>query len=75
MGEKLNFRILDFSLENKRILASHSVIFKKELEAERKRSAASTKKIMKKMENEKQKSTLGDLDSLVALKDDVKSSK
>ena len=48
VGEKLNFRILDFSLENKRILASHSVIFKKELEAERKRSAASTKKIMKK---------------------------
>ncbi|MAU37262.1 MAG: 30S ribosomal protein S1 [Flavobacteriales bacterium] len=75
VGEKLNFRILDFSLENKRILASHSVIFKKELEAERKRSAASTKKMMKKMENEKQKSTLGDLDSLVALKDDVKSSK
>jgi small subunit ribosomal protein S1 len=74
-GEKLDFRILDFSKENKRILASHTVIFKKELEEERKRSAASTKKVMKKMENEKQRSTLGDLDSLVALKQDVKPTK
>ena len=75
LGEKLDFRILDFSKENKRILASHTVIFKKELEEERKRSAASTKKVMKKMEDEKQRSTLGDLDSLVALKQDVKSTK
>jgi small subunit ribosomal protein S1 len=74
-GEILKFRILEFSKENKKVLASHTVIFKKELEAERKKSAASTKKVMKKMEDEKQHSTLGDLDSLAALKEDIESKK
>jgi len=75
VGDTLNFRILEFSKENKKILASHTVIFKKELEAERKKSDASTKKVMKKMEDEKQHSTLGDLDSLAALKEDIESKK
>jgi small subunit ribosomal protein S1 len=75
VGDTLNFRILEFSKENKKILASHTVIFKKELEAERKKSAASTKKVIKKMEDEKQHSTLGDLDSLAALKEDIESKK
>jgi small subunit ribosomal protein S1 len=75
VGEKLNFRILEFSKENKKILASHTAIFKQELEAERKKSAASTKNVMRKLEDDKQKSTLGDLDSLAALKKDVESNK
>ena len=60
IGEKLDFRILEFSKENKKILASHTSIFKKELEAERRKSAASTKKIMKEMESKEQQSTLRD---------------
>ena len=75
VGEKLNFRILDFSKENKKILASHAAIFKQELEDERKKSAAATKKVMQRMENDKQQSTLGDLDTLAALKDDIESNK
>jgi len=75
VGEKLDFRILDFSKENKKILASCTAIFKKELENERKKSAASTKRVMRRMEEHKQKSTLGDLDSLAALKEDIKSDK
>ena len=73
VGERLDFRILEFSKENKKILASHSAIFKQQRESERKKSASNTKKVMKKMEVDKQKSTLGDLDSLAALKDDVES--
>ncbi|MEC7646021.1 MAG: 30S ribosomal protein S1 [Bacteroidota bacterium] len=73
VGEVLDFRILEFSKENKKILASHTSIFKKNHESERKKSAAATKKAMKKMEDDKQKSTLGDLDSLAALKDNVES--
>ena len=73
--EKLNFRILEFSKENRKILASHSVIFKKELEDERKRLAESTKKVMKRMEEDKQQSTLGDLESLSSLKEDLDSDK
>ena len=73
VGDVLNFRILEFSKENKKILVSHTIIFKEEFEAERKRSVAATKKVIKQMEDDKQKSTLGDLDSLAALKDDVES--
>ena len=70
-----SFRILDFSKENRRILASHTVIFSEELEAERKKSVAKTKKVMQKLEDDKQHSTLGDLDSLAALKQDLESKK
>jgi len=75
VGETLDFRILEFSKENKKILASHTAIFKQELDAERKKSAAATKKVMKKLEDDKQKSTLGDLDSLAALKENAASNK
>jgi len=67
VGETLTVRVLEFSKENKKILVSHTAIFKEELEVERKKSAASAKKVMKKLEDDKQHSTLGDLDSLVAL--------
>ena len=75
VGETLSFRILEFSTENKRILASHTSIFKEELEAERKKTASSNKKIMKKLESDKQQSTLGDLDSLASLKNDIENKK
>jgi small subunit ribosomal protein S1 len=68
LGETLSFRILEFSKENKKILVSHTAIFKAELELERKKSASSAKKVMKKLEVDKKQSTLGDLDSLAALK-------
>jgi len=70
-GEKLSFRILEFSKENKKILVSHTAIFKADLEVERKKSASSAKKVMKKLESDKKHSTLGDLDSLAALKKDL----
>jgi small subunit ribosomal protein S1 len=71
VGETLSFRILEFSKENKKILVSHTAIFKAELEVERKKSASSAKKVMKKLESDKKLSTLGDLDSLAALKKDL----
>jgi small subunit ribosomal protein S1 len=67
VAETLTVRVLEFSKENKKILVSHTVIFKEELEVERKKSAASAKNVMKKLEDDKKHSTLGDLDSLVAL--------
>ena len=75
VGESLTFRVLEFSKENKKILVSHTAIFKEELEAERKKAAASAKKVMKKLEDDKQQSTLGDLDSLAALKKDLENDK
>ena len=71
IGEVAHFRVLEFSKENRRILVSHTAIFKEAVESEKKKSAASTKKVMKKLEDKKQQSTLGDLDSLADLKKDL----
>ena len=75
VGETLSFRIIEFSKENKKILGSHTITFKEELENERKKQVVSQKKVMKKLEDEKQQSTLGDLDELAALKDDLEADK
>ena len=58
-GEILKFQILDFSKENKKILASHKATFKASVK--NKSKSISSKKVMKKMEEDKQQSTLGDL--------------
>ena len=70
-GEVLNFQILDFSKENKKILASHTATYRGSVK--NKTKSNSSKKVMKKMEEDKQQSTLGDLDSLAALKEDLES--
>jgi small subunit ribosomal protein S1 len=68
MGETLQFRILEFSKENKKILVSHTAILKQVTETKEKKSVASTKKVIKKLEKNKKQSTLGDLDQLSDLK-------
>ena len=75
VGETLSFRILELSIENKKILASHSLTFKEEQQAVKKKAKNETKQVMKKLEDTKQQSTLGDLDSLAALKEDLDSNK
>jgi len=70
----LSFRILEFSKENKKILVSHTSIFKDEEKVDKKKTAASTKKAIKKLETDNKQSTLGDLDELSALKSDLKKS-
>ena len=61
-GEEVSFKIIEFNKEFKRVVASHTSIFK---EQERKNLKKSTKHI-KATNNEK--TTLGDLDALVDLK-------
>ena len=73
VGDSLMFRILEFSKENKKILASHTITFKEELEAARKKAEKKAEKVIKKLEDDKQQSTLGDLESLANLKKDLDS--
>ena len=74
-GEQLSFRIIEFSKENRKILASHSLTFQEKELAEKKERKKTKKKefekITAKLESEKQKSTLGDLDELNALKENL----
>ncbi|MGC6428579.1 MAG: 30S ribosomal protein S1 [Flavobacteriales bacterium] len=68
VGEKLTFRVLEFHKDSQKIIISHTVIFK-EVQEEQKRQT--TNKIQK-VQQSQQKSTLGDMDELIALKESMK---
>ena len=67
VGEKLTFRVLEFQKDSQKIIASHTVIFK-EVKME---EAKKTKKNVVKVQQSQQKSTLGDMDELIALKESM----
>jgi len=66
-GDKLLFRILEFSKENKKILVSHSLTYSDEKNEIKK----SNTKAIKKIQEDQKQSTLGDLDGLSSLKKDL----
>jgi small subunit ribosomal protein S1 len=70
-GENLEFKVLEFSKEEKRILLSHSSVWNKEAEQPKVKKASPGKKgnTLDKINQEVEKSTLGDLSALSALKD------
>ena len=73
--EKLNFKVIEFNKESKRIILSHSRIFEDEAKAAEKAEAKkATKRAPKKAAEEVaapaiEKTTLGDLEELAALKE------
>ena len=74
--EKLNFKVIEFNKESKRIILSHSRIFEDEAKATEKAEAKkATKRAPKKAAEEEaaapaiEKTTLGDLEELAALKE------
>ena len=67
VGEKLKFRVLEFQKDSQKIIVSHTVIFKEVKMAEAKK----TKKNVTKVQQSQQKSTLGDMDELIALKESM----
>ena len=71
VGEELDFKVLEFSKENKKILVSHTSTFKEAEEKAKKSAAKTTKKVVEKIQKTQQKSTLGDLNVLSDLKDDI----
>lgn len=73
-GETLEFKVLDFSKDDKRIMLSHTSVWDKAAEqpkATGKKPVGGGKKgnTLDKINKEVEKSTLGDLDALSALKD------
>ncbi|HIE73855.1 MAG TPA: 30S ribosomal protein S1 [Flavobacteriales bacterium] len=71
VGEELDFKVLEFSKENKKILVSHTDTLKQAEKKAKKSSAKKTKKAVEKIQETQQKSTLGDLDVLSSLKEDI----
>lgn len=75
--EKLDFKVLEFNKSTKRIVLSHSKLFeetKKEEPRERVDSESdSTQKAVKKLKANLEKTTLGDISELAALKSEMES--
>ena len=75
VDEKLSFKVIEFNKAAKRIILSHSRIFEDEKKgansAEKKSQAKATKKIVKKVKDNIEITTLGDIAELSALRDQM----
>ena len=79
IDEKLQFKVIEFNKSSKRIILSHSRIFEDAKKVEEKGSAkssvsseeAETKKATKKLKSSLEKTTLGDISELAALKEEM----
>ena len=75
LNETLKFRVIEFSKENKKILVSHTASFREGMIEQKKKKLAKTNEAVKDIQESQHQSTLGDLDSLNALKDDLEKNK
>ena len=80
LEEKLQFKVIEFNKEAKRIILSHSRVFEDAAKAEEKAEKKAAKKSSKKEEapmiqNQAASTTLGDIDALAALKEQLEGKK
>lgn len=83
LDEKLSFKVIEFNKDAKRIILSHSRIFEDAAKAEEraeKKAASNAKKATKRVEtpaiqNQAASTTLGDIDALAALKEQLENKK
>ncbi len=75
VDEKLEFKVVDFSKENKKIVLSHRKVYEdvkfSEESAKRKEKTKSSQKSTKKLKNIAEKTTFGDIEELAALKSEM----
>ena len=78
VDETLDFKVIEFSKDNKKILVSHTKTWQDQVRAEKERDASdkankdkAAKKVVKKIKDNLEKTTLGDLEILANLKSDM----
>mgnify|MGYP003369591598 FL=1 len=78
VDETLDFKVIEFSKENKKIILSHSRIWEDKQNAateaetaEKEKAAKNTKRAVKQINDNVERTTLGDLDVLAALKENL----
>ena len=78
VDETLDFKVIEFSKENKKIILSHSRIWEDKLNAaaevetaEKEKAAKNTKRAVKQINDNVERTTLGDLDVLATLKENL----
>ncbi len=76
VDETLDFKVIEFSKENKKIIVSHARTHEAEKQGSEEKESKSeeAKKAVKKVKDNLEKSTLGDLDVLANLKSDMEES-
>ena len=67
-GDFLPFRVIEFNKNSRKIVLSHTILFKEALAAEKVATKKATDKKMKDVNSKVEKSTLGDIDALAELK-------
>ena len=67
-GETVKFRVIEFNKGSRKIILSHTILFKEALAAEKAAEKKATAKSMKAVQSKVEKSTLGDIDALADLK-------
>ncbi|OFY24653.1 MAG: 30S ribosomal protein S1 [Bacteroidetes bacterium GWF2_33_38] len=72
--EKLDFKVIEFSKEGKKIIVSHSRVFEDVQRAESQATKTKTEKAVKNMKDKLEKTTLGDISELAALKSEMEES-
>jgi small subunit ribosomal protein S1 len=75
VGETLEFRVTEFSKEDKRIVLSHTATFREEKNKTPKKKPGGTRSTVSKINQDIQKDTLGDLEALSALKEQMEGDK
>jgi small subunit ribosomal protein S1 len=71
-GDYLKFRVIEFNKNSRKIILSHTVLFKENIASERETEKKNTEKKIKSVQSKIEKSTLGDIDSLADLKEKLK---
>ena len=71
VDETLEFKVIEFSKEGKKIVVSHSRIFEDKKKNEEVTVQKNTEKSMKKVKDKIEKTTLGDISELAALKTEM----
>lgn len=74
-GETLEFKVTEFSKDDKRIVLSHTATFKEDRQKAAKKKTDSTRSAVSKINQDTQKDTLGDLEALSALKEQMEGGK
>ena len=71
VDDQLDFKVIEFSKDNKKIVVSHAKTWQIEEVKEDKKGGSSEEKTMKKLNDNLEKTTLGDIDALANLKEEM----
>lgn len=71
VGDSLDFKVIEFNKDERKIMLSHTKVWNDEKEEAVQTEKKKTAKVVEKLAEKTEKSTMGDLDALVALKEQM----